>query len=89
MYAETIVDLSRATDHPLDDGGVEAAAVWAGRALVHYAMCAGRGGSVCPESVFEDLLKDLLHLSDALDVDFEEALQAAEVAYTNEVDGAA
>lgn len=91
--AATIAELHEHLTHkvPLhlsrEEHGNNANAAWAASALCWYGKRVKCGQAETVTDVFTDLLADLLHLSDALDVDFEQALVTAEVNYTNEVDG--
>lgn len=87
---KTVSDLQQATQYAASrrrtECGNTANALWAGAALAKYgAVCQGEW-SCEVGTVFEDLLGDMLHLADALGIDFEEHLHVAEKRYTEEVD---
>ncbi|MGW5147591.1 hypothetical protein [Rhodococcus koreensis] len=91
MSVNTVAELARFTRHASQchrtEHGNAANAVWAGAALAKYGNTV-RGEHTEPlRTVFTDLLGDLLHLADALNLDFDDALRTAAEHYTAEVDG--
>lgn len=59
-------------------------ATWAGAALKEFVANVGED---VPDATISDLLADLMHLCDALDVDFDEALRRGRNAYEPESEG--
>lgn len=66
--------------------GNTANAYWAAAAVAKYGGVVEGEWEAPLDTVFSDLLADMLHLADALDFDFEELLRKAERRYTEEVD---
>lgn len=66
--------------------GNTANAYWAAAALAKYGGVVEGQWQNPLDTVFSDLLADLLHLADALDFDFDDLLRTAERRYTEEVD---
>lgn len=72
------------TGEPQNDN--DARAAWAGRALAWFAMNTGDLDEDL-ETVLSDLLSDLRHLADALEVDYGNADERAERHYQREIEG--
>lgn len=88
---KTVAELTERTKYATTvrrtQAGNSANALWGGAALAKYGGVVQGEWDEPLDTVLADLLGDLLHLADALDLDFEDALHKAEMNYTAEVDG--